>query len=245
MVTTAPQPTRTKAAPLQQGVTVRVAAAEIIKEEWGKMRRDDYDLDMARVAGKQGVILHQHPSGAFTVSFEGSEAGLPKGETLRFKFPPLALQAVDQVPVLKRVPRAQTQESPPRPPPAPEPPSPETPPESPMARRRLDSGLKPPPVAALPSAAQQMAKEDTRLLAMQEAEEADDREAEEELEMYIASPRNQEAPEPGEEEEEDEEAAFLAALAEEEAAEEAAFLAELDGDDSAGDSPRAESPPTS
>eukprot|EP00756_Hemistasia_phaeocysticola_P019237 Hpha_TRINITY_DN15646_c4_g1::TRINITY_DN15646_c4_g1_i1::g.100181::m.100181 len=228
MVTTA----RSKPAALQQGVSVRVVGAQQVQQEWARMKRDEYDPEMARVAGRQGVILHQHPSGAFTVSFEDA------GEVLRFKFPPRALQAVGTVPDAKRIQDSVSPHRPPVAPPSPEPEAaPETPPMSPAAMQRIDSGLKPPPVESLPSDARQQAKDEVRRLAMQEAEEAEDFAVEEECERY-ASPADQDPQ--VEEEEDDEEAAFLAALAEEEAAEEEAFLAELDGDD---ESPAPTSPP--
>eukprot|EP00756_Hemistasia_phaeocysticola_P036569 Hpha_TRINITY_DN16648_c3_g8::TRINITY_DN16648_c3_g8_i1::g.183430::m.183430 len=259
-----------KASALQQGVAVRVAAADKIKEEWSKLKRDDYDPDMATVAGKQGKILHQHPSGAFSVVFEGKEAGLAAGEQVRFKFPPRALQPVDAgapaapAPAPKRAaapmspgrpmspgqpmspaspvtPFPETPVGSPMRPPTP----PETPPQSPMAMRRLDSGLQPPSLDKLPSFARRQAQEDNRRLAMAEAEEEDERRVEEECQKF-ASPRHQdpakEEVDEEDDEEDDEEEAYLAALAEEEAAEEAAFLADLDG---STDSPKTASPPAS
>eukprot|EP00755_Sulcionema_specki_P039938 Sspe_Gene.113754::Locus_98495_Transcript_1_1_Confidence_1.000_Length_511::g.113754::m.113754 len=141
-----------KDAPLQQGVTVKVVPSTEIRGLWAAFKRDDYEPDMDKVGGKQGVVLHQHPSGAFTVLFDGKASGLKKGESYRFKFPPKALVAMDKIPVKKRKPRLpkHVKEAPPTTPQAPPPlVEPvvvnEPPPECSVEQRLLDNCLQPSP----------------------------------------------------------------------------------------------------
>eukprot|EP01063_Lacrimia_lanifica_P010004 TRINITY_DN16803_c0_g1_i1.p1 TRINITY_DN16803_c0_g1~~TRINITY_DN16803_c0_g1_i1.p1 ORF type:complete len:429 (+),score=157.35 TRINITY_DN16803_c0_g1_i1:107-1288(+) len=254
-----------KAAPLQQGCKVQIEDVAGMKDAWAAFKRpDDYDEDMDKVAGKEGTILHQHPSGAFTVVFEGKAAGLPKGEKVRWKFPPQAMKALDVVPVKKKAPRRKKK-------PAPTVALVETdivfdelPPCEPE-QIELDDIAPPPAIDP---------KEQARLRALEQEEEEflvqeaalpvipatfdtpqrpsempkDYSEVEDTLASPVPPPIVEAAPEeppPAVEEDaaddDDEEAAFLRDLEQEEADEEAAFLAALDAGSSTA-SPAASSP---
>eukprot|EP01059_Diplonema_ambulator_P011974 TRINITY_DN2202_c5_g1_i1.p1 TRINITY_DN2202_c5_g1~~TRINITY_DN2202_c5_g1_i1.p1 ORF type:complete len:330 (+),score=111.18 TRINITY_DN2202_c5_g1_i1:31-990(+) len=222
-----------KAVPLQQGVSVRIVPADQIREAWARFKRDDYEDEMLKVAGKVGTILHQHPSGAFTVLFEGKVSGLKKNERLRLKFPPKALVSCDMMPVKKRKPRLPKHVKTKRSPASPVASTPsalvepeivnDPPPASTAEQKRIDECL-------FPSPSREKSIEAERMIAICEEEES-----------YT---KEEEAQAKAEEPEEDEEAAFLENLAEEEAAaaaEEEAFLEDLEDDSSAAPSP----PPSS
>eukprot|EP01060_Flectonema_neradi_P024221 TRINITY_DN3284_c0_g1_i1.p1 TRINITY_DN3284_c0_g1~~TRINITY_DN3284_c0_g1_i1.p1 ORF type:complete len:365 (+),score=104.34 TRINITY_DN3284_c0_g1_i1:41-1096(+) len=241
---------------LQQGVTVLVCSAPEIRQAWKDFKRDDYEPEMDKVAGKKGCILHQHPSGAFTVVFEGKKSGLKAKETMRLKFPPKALSSVDRVPVKKRKPRlpkhVKTKKAPPTPTPVivePEVVN-EPPPAYSPDQRRIDECLTPSPKLEDKSA-KQLSVEDARLQAIiEETEEHEQLElvapvVPPEMIEEVAAARAAEVVDEVEEEDVDsEEERFLKEI---EAEEEAAFLAGVDDDsddsDDSDSTDEAPSPP--
>ena len=159
-----------------------------------------YNLNFYKqAAGKKGCILHQHPSGAFTVVFEGKASGLKAKETMRLKFPPKyvfffvgllcigsilsielstnrALSSVDRVPVKKRKPRlpkhVKTKKAPPTPTPVIVEPQVvnEPPPAYSPEQRRIDECLTPSPKLE-GKAEREMSVEDARRQAIIEETE--------------------------------------------------------------------------
>eukprot|EP01061_Rhynchopus_euleeides_P015862 TRINITY_DN26986_c0_g2_i2.p1 TRINITY_DN26986_c0_g2~~TRINITY_DN26986_c0_g2_i2.p1 ORF type:complete len:369 (+),score=123.62 TRINITY_DN26986_c0_g2_i2:64-1107(+) len=238
-----------KAAPLQQGVKVKIVPLDEMRESWKHFKRDDYEPEMDKVAGKTGSVLHQHPSGAFTIVFKGKESGLKKGESYRFKFPPKALQSCDMVEVKKRKPRLpkHVKVSPKKKaaPPTASTPVPamaivepevvmEPPPECLPTQRAIDECLHPSPKLEN-NHDREVGLEEARWLAITAEEDEHERECEEK--GLIESPLPA-----GQDDDEDEEAAFLNELEEQERAEEEAFLADLEDDETESSAP---SPPPS